>query len=250
MFASDEQARAIEGVGRGLTWEWVDRPTDGAVPDWARGVRVEWMEGYANPPHYTVLTRSDPTDWTKVFRREGSRYLAESGDGRAACYYHSGEPQLTKLTRRLHSLVRCTPAGDGAAARKLPRDPWRYSRGTYHWDEVYEAWATPQQEGFAGSTFWVDLDDGRRVALRGPWHGPSPRGYLDVAAEWPSERGGTKWPHRLGITISEDALVQLLALYQAHMPVARVSNGRRTWVEAVRPDWDRPKSVRLAEGRL
>jgi hypothetical protein len=110
------------------------------------------------------------------------------------------------------------------------------------------AWATPQDHGFGGSVYVLQLDDGRQVALRGPWHGPTPPGYVDVGGLGVRRPGVPKWQHSGAGCISEDVLCLLLARYQAHLRVARVTQGRRSWIEAVRPDWDRPKSVWLAEG--
>jgi hypothetical protein len=242
VFASDEQNLAIRGGVGPASFEWLTPPEGPQpIPFWAKGLTVEWMDGYCNPPHYTVKTVENPRDWPrKVFTREGSRYLALSGDGRAECYYHSGEPKLCPLMRRVHSLVGMYAPG------KLPGpSSWRFHAGKYHWDEVYYALATPQQEGFGGDSYTLHLDDGRTVVLRGPWHGPSPAGYLDVGfscpSKWPS---GKPYRSLLGGTISEEVLILLLARYQPHLRIARVTEGGRTHVEAVREDWDVPKNFR------
>lgn len=231
MILSDEQMAVVQhGSGTGPTYEWVDLPVGPQpIPAWAKGLHINWLDQYENEPSYTVKVPKDfePRDWPgKRYRIEGTRYLAESGDGRASCYYHSSALTLRPLKHR----HRCLPV---LPAR--PRRPdGRIMEGWYwpiqYWHEDVLCWATDQDRGFGGSNIAVPLEDGRIGVLRGPWHGPSPEGYLDCG----TGRGAC--------LISEELLLLLIARHHAHLRVARVTEHGRTRIQAVREDWDAPKA--------
>lgn len=242
MYVSDEQAAAA-GYGRQAmpTFEWVDLPVGPQpLPDWAKGLRINWMDRYHCAPSYTVKTDQRVALWPgMVYEKQGDRYLAKSDDGRARCYYHAGEPKLTELKQRQICYPVSPPDAPGTPYSKSGK--WWCSQGKPSgklWQSTYVGWATYQDDGFGGDNIPVLLTDGRWVMLRGPWHGACPPGYAEV---------GTS--RHEALTITQDLLCLLLARYQAHCRVARVTQGKRSWIEAVRPDWDKPKSVWLAEGR-
>lgn len=238
MILSDEQ---MSVVMHGLpqperTWEWVELPVGPQpMPHWAKGLKVEWMDGYMNAPHFTLETPKnfDMGSWPGMtYRKYGSRYLSESGDGRARCYYHQGELALRPL-RAKHKFLT-------VYANPVPRNKHGYIESDHyfpmHWSNMeVMCWATPQECGFGGENIGIRLDDGRPAVLRGPWHGPAPDGYLDCG----STGSG-------GILISEEVLIVMIARFYPHCRVARVRQGTRSHIEIVRPDWDEPKSVFMA----
>lgn len=242
MHLSNEQMSVVRfGRGAAPTYEWVDVPVGPQpLPAWARGLKIHWMDGYANAPHYTVKTDRALQHWPdQVFTKEGERYLALSGDGRARCYYAHGEPFITDLEQKMV----CYPVSPPDAPDVVRYDKtgrWFCSEmkpsGRIWWS-TYRGWATQKDRGFGGWSFHIKLDDGRWLMLRGPWHGPTPAGYVDVGGT-----GGSKHPRASGAgTISEDVLILLIAKHYPECRVARVTQHGRTEVQAVRPDWDEPK---------
>ncbi len=230
MFLSDEQnAAAMHGLGREPTYEWVEAPVGPQpIPAWAKGLTIHWMDGYANEPHFTVKTVDSIRDWPgKVFHRDGDRYLAESGDGRADCYYHRGEPALAELTQWTF----CVPVSppDASGLSDYSKTGRWYGQTGKGWRSTYVGWATPQDRGFGGSDFPIKLDDGRWLILRGPWCGASPPGYTHVGTS-----SGAAY-------VSDDVLLLLIARHYAHCRVARVTQYGRTSIQPVREDWDEPK---------
>lgn len=249
MILSSEQMRVVEAGSPGTaSFEWVDVPVGPQpMPPWAKGLEIRWMDGYGNPPCYTVKTDRSLQMWPdQVFRFDGRRYISESGDGRVRCFY-AGEPFIDDLKQGMV----CFPASPPDAPGEYRYDrtgKWFCSEmkptGKRWWSH-YRGWATPQGEGYGGWSFHIKLDDGRWVMLRGPWHGPEPEGYIDVAG-----RGhGSSRASGAG-AISHEALILLIARYRPECRVARVTIRGRTSIEAVRPDWDEPKSIMLERGRI
>lgn len=239
-YASDEQMAAIRGGGRPDSYEWVDLPVGPQpIPTWCRGLTIDWMDGWANPPRYTIKVDKDfrANEWPgKAYRVEGHRYLAESGDGRASCFYHGGPLALRQMGHRVHSLVGMMPAGGpfNTHAVKWGTSRAAYWQAKYHWDAPATVWATTQDDGYGGQVFWIPLEDGRTVGLCGPWHGPAPAGYQDA---------GTS--RHEALLVHDDLLTLLIARYYPHCRAARVA-GR---VQAVREDWDEPKAWMDAKRR-
>lgn len=240
MFPSNEQNAAIRhGFGDAPTYEWVDLPVGPQpLPAWAKGLTISWMDGYMNAPHYTVKTDRSLQTWDdQVFTKEGERYLALSGDGRARCYYAHGEPFITDLKQKMICYP-VTPQDPPGNTQYDKSGRWYCSQmkpsGRIWWLN-YRGWATVKDEGFGGWSFHIKLTDGRWLMLRGPWHGPTPAGYTDV--------GGTGGAG----CISDEVLILLIARYYPHCRVARVTQHGRTEIQAVRPDWDEPKD--WVEGR-
>lgn len=236
MILSDEQSRAAHhGMGREPTFEWVDLPVGPQpLPAWARGLHVDFMIGYGNAPHYTVKTAGRVMDWAgKVFTKEGSRYMATTDDGRAAIFYHNGPVSMQPVRRFM--------AADGILkqyARTVGDwDSENHGREPGEWVDVQKL-CTTQQQGFGGSHVECQMDDGTEVVLRGPWHGQSPPGWMDVG----TTHGG--------LYISEDLFKRLLARFHPEMRCARVTDNIGSHLEAVDGMWDVPKAWLPAEPKL
>lgn len=230
---SDEQMLVVQYATDGVepTYEWVDLPVGPQpIPEWACGLTISWMDGYMNAPHFTVKTRRYVGDWpNQRYRREGRRYMAESGDGRAHVWYHSGEPRMELIGFRRRSLTVLPPKPPGPYDKN--REDWRYNNGPQQWWR-YEVpmLATPVQEGLGGASIYITMEDGTDIALRGPWVGASPPGYDHVG----TSHGA--------MYISDDVLILLIARYYPHCRAARVTQYGRTSLQPVREDWDEPKA--------
>lgn len=237
MILSDEQTGAARLRADVTDWTMVDIPVGPQpIPSWVTGMAVRWMDGYGNNPTCAIRVTEDARTWPdKVFQQSGDRYLARSGDGRAECYYHSGALRPTKLRRWQRA--------DGSFVRGAYISPEIIAAGG-EWGE-WEVLATPQEEGFGGSHYEIMLTDGREVVLRGPWHGPCPLGfqelaYINVNARW-ATRGGD-WTKRGGIgglLIEDDLFIRLFARFLPHLTLARVGK----FLQPVKPEWDAPKHV-------
>jgi len=242
---------------RGDTIEWhvVDRPTGpNLCPEWVTGAYVKWSDGYGNSPDIDIRTNLDARSWPdKVFRKDGERYMAESGDGRAEVYYHSGSIAWRDVTARERI--------DGV------------------WTDVsHSLLCTTAQEGFGGSHYPCRLVDddratlfdgtplaGQTVTLRGPWHGLPPKGWADVAyfdttAKWrpqritkghgsKSTRYHRKWHQQTfvgGLYLTEDLLIRIASTFLPHIELVRVSGPRyEPTIQPIKPEWDAPKCVIL-----
>lgn len=243
MNVSTEQMHAVMGgLGRQVAWRRIERPIGPqALPEWVKGAEINWHDDYGNSPSVRLLVRGDVREWPdKVFTKEGDRFIARHEDGRAEQYSHDGAIERTH--------VNFWKGADGSVRRSPRYDvslwPTTYGYEPGEWVPV-EAWATPKQGGFGGSTIWVNLDDGREVALRGPWHVGSPEGYADVSYSDRSVPFGS----RAGLFITQDLLVRILARFQAHLDLALVDYGYATGVEPMKPEWDAPKTVVMARQR-
>ena len=234
MILSDEQMAVVRHGTKQppATWEWVDLPVGPQpLPHWAKGLEIRWMDEYVNSPSFTLKTPKgfDMRNWPgKCYTKYGSRYLAESGDGRAMCYYHEGELALRPLPARYKFLT--------VYANPPPRNKHGYIELDHyfpmHWSRAeVMCWATTQDRGFGGEHVGIQLEDGRKAVLRGPWHGPAPDGYQDCG----STGSG-------GILISEDVLILMVARFYPHCRVARITQGTRSRIEPVREDWEMPKA--------
>lgn len=238
MNLSDEQmAAARHGLAGDRTWEAVALPIGPQpLPPWAKGLHIDWMDKWSNPPRYIIKADRELRDWeNKVFVKEGSRYMAVTPDGRAEVYYHEG-----RVSR-------------GTALR--------WENGGRRRVEV-QGWVTTQQEGFGGSHFPVFLaaaDEpqlvGQTVYLRGPWHGGAPHGFVECSYHAPAawrgpHRPGSRWWRPWwqqtavgGLFITEDLWRRLVARFWPHVTAARVTDAK--WntnrLEAVREGWHAPK---------
>lgn len=228
---SDEQMLAVRaGTGGVATFEWVDLPVGPQpIPAWARGLTIHWMDKYANPPHLVVKTQEYVGDWpNQRYRREGRRYMSESGDGRAHVWYHD-EPRPERIGFSRKCLTVLPPRPPGPHTDR--QEDWRYRVGPFQrWRLEVDMMATPRDEGLGGSSVYITMEDGTDVALRGPWVGESPPGYQHVG----TGRGA--------LYVSEDVLALLIARYYPHCRAARVTQYGRTALQPVREDWDAPKA--------
>jgi hypothetical protein len=243
MQLSGEQTHAaMAGLGGTLSWARVERPLGPQpLPDWVKGAEVNWHDEYSNSPSVRLLVRGDVREWPgKVFAKEGNRFIARHEDGRAEQYSHDGVIEWTKIN--------FWKGVDGSVHRSPRYDvslwPTTYGYEPGDWVPV-DAWATPKQGGFGGSTIWVTLIDGREVALRGPWHVGAPEGYAGVSYCDRSVQFGS----RAGLFITQDLLVRILARFQAHLELARVDYGYAKGIEVMKPEWDAPKAVMMARER-
>ena len=243
MYLSNEQNAVVMHGTRpaNRSYEWVDVPAGPQpLPDWVCGLHISWMEGYSNPPHYMLKVRGEPWKWEHVYAKDGDRYMSVAPDGhRAHILYHGGELVSTELTRRIRSLVPLPAPIPAEARRGCDYRSWQFKLGSgpwYYWDVPYTKLATYKDRGFGGEAYHIKLDDGREVVLRGPWHGATPPGWVDVGGRG-TGRGGSS-----GMTITEDLLVLLIARYHAECRVARVTQYGHTEIQAVRGDWDEPKA--------
>lgn len=239
MILSDEQMQAVNhGNNRPAYWEWVTMPEGPQpIPGWAKGLHVDWMDGFMNSPSITLKTNTDLRDWgAKRFEKAGSRFMARHSDGRAEVYYHAGAIRMEELQR------------------------WNHHAKVM---EKYQAFATTQQSGFGGHHYPLEIGPvtdrselrGQTVVLRGPWHGGCPAGYAEAAyrdvSRPPSRaRPGSQfwrpWHQQVaigGLYLTNDLFLRLLARFQPHLRVAAVTRGGIfDRLEPVRGDWDAPKA--------
>ena len=265
MILSDEQMRAVNhGYGPEPTYEWVDLPV-GPQPlsFWAKGLHINFMVGYCNTPHYTIKATAELRSWpNKRFHKDGSRYMAVSDDGRAEVYYHDGPISMTPIRR--------FRAADGTI-RKFPK------RFGSHWDDLEPGeWvdvpmlATTQQQGFGGSHYDLQMDDGTVVVLRGPWHGGAPSGFVECAYVFTDrtfyKRRKKRWARDIarrpwwketatgGVFVTEDLFMRILARFAPECRCARVTESgtsllvkgvsktpASSHLEAVHGMWSAPK---------
>lgn len=211
-------------------WHFVDMPVGPQpIPAWAKGLHVDWMMGYGNPPDLRAKAGENPLDWPGIrWRREGDLYITQHPDGRAQFYQHDGAISLQKFkTYR------------GLDANEQP---------IY---EEREVRATTQQEGFAGRHFEITMEDGAPLILRGPWHGKRLPGYrnltcVDMSSRYSATyRNGTPWHRRMGcfgLYVTEDLLIRLVARFLPHLQMARVKRFDVETLEVVDPVWGCPKN--------
>lgn len=207
---------------QGAAWvNWVDLPVGPQpLPAWLRGLHIDWMEAVINPPRVTLKTRGDVLEWpNQVFRQEGSRYISESGDGRAVQYVYAGD---------------------------------------LAWDAGREAWCSTQEGGYGGLCCPITMTGGRKVVLRGPWAGNAPQGYVEVSycdttdvyfRRLSDRGGGDRRPWWLkctvaGLFLADDLLIRAVARFAPTCRIARIraNEDADTGLELVRGDWEIPKS--------
>lgn len=244
-FLSDEQMHAIRDGGS-VSWAPLELPVGPRpLPAWARGLDVDFHDGFGNVPSYRVTTTINPRQWpNKRFRREGAAYIAEHEDGRAEVYYHSGAVRPATV-RRFQ-----TP--DGKLHAHRPYQPFgmhhRRSGHTFMmghgmqpgvWVDV-ERPCTAEQQGFGGSHIDIVLEDGTEMTLRGPWHGGAPKGFVEVGYRDRSSRWGGLGA---GLYLREECFVRLFARYSPHLRLVRYQGPLGERIQALKPEWDCPKDV-------
>jgi hypothetical protein len=264
MFLSTEQTRAVmHGIDNKLSWQEIDRPAGPQpVPDWCKGVHVNWMEGYTNSPHVTLKVTENVRDWpNKRFRKEGSYYRAYHPDGRVEQYAHSGAARLMtiKMFRSADGSIRenrrCGPEwGAEEGLGFIYPDGQRHGMEPGEFVDV-ERLATTAQEGFGGAHIHLVMEDGTDLVLRGPWHVGAPEGFAELAfvdvgkrdaySAW-YERKGLPWHRRTatgGLYLRHDTFTAIMCRFAAHLPLASVTYGGVTTLEPFKPEWNEPKRL-------
>ncbi len=232
MFLSDEQMNVVSGPGVS-TWEPVDLPTGRhPLPAWVCGAHVDWMNGACNAPDVRLKVRGQVYRWPdQRWEKHGSMYISRHEDGRADVLYHNGPISMQKIwDERLRPQV---------LAGELERLP-----------EV-EVMATTKQDGFGGSSYWLKMTDGSDLVLRGPWHGSTPEGYVEVGAVDGADQhfsrwwGSRPWHKRgggPGIYLTEDLFLRIIARYCPHVGMARARHSYGVRLEPYRLEWGALKS--------
>ena len=232
-------------------WSLVDLPVGPQpLPAWAKDMRVNWMDRYANAPDFRLKTNQNLRDWEGMrYAREGSMFIARHPDGRADAYYQNGPLTLTKLKRWR------TPNGTLKCHPRIIKNELEPGG----WVDI-ERLCTRQEQGFGGSHYDLVMLDGTEVTLRGPWHGGAPAGYLDVAyvdmdyyrrnyrgyfakRPWYST-GGTG-----GLFITESLFINIFARFCSHLRLARVNEGHGENLQPLKPEWDAPKAWMQAKAK-
>lgn len=196
------------------TWHFVDLPVGPQpLPNWVLDARVHWYDTYSNPPKIALKCRTSLDEWPdKRWRKEGYFYRAYSDDGRLCQHAHGGALTLNPETGRYVSTL---------------------------------------DEGYAGSQFDLDMEDGTKVTLRGPWRTSPPPGWNEVSfvdLSW-STRGGRKltgpWSRELhfaGAFINDDLFLRIFARFLPHLRCARTNRYGHLELEPV--EGDAPKGMR------
>lgn len=247
------------------TWEEIDRPAGPQqIPSWCKDVHIQWMDGYSNPPDALVKTVGEV--WTdKVFRKDGKRYIAEHPDGRGEMHVHDG----AIITDTVH-VFRSADGTIRQGNRFGPEWGDQPGFGTIHngirsghepgeWIDV-PMLCTTQQDGYGGRHFWIKLDDGRDLILRGPWHCGAPAGYraittvdMDYAKQHGISGRRSPWWKNLGcfgLALREDVYIAVLSRFVAHLPLARVTYDYGTSIEPFKPEWGEPKRFWMEHQRI
>lgn len=219
----------------------VERPVGPQpLPDWVRGAHIAWPRpGWAEAPRVLIKVRGHVHGWPgQAWAKEDtSRYITRHDDGRAKVLYHSGEVSEVVAWRVFVD-------GEPLTYRwiipeRQPGENWHdaarregtKSAADIHLGElrVRSFFSTTKSEGFGGDHFLLDMVDGTELVLRGPWHGGTPPGYVDVTTvdptRHPSERAWYRGLGYFGLYLTEDLYLRILARFCAHAPIVRV-NGR------------------------
>jgi hypothetical protein len=280
---SDEQMAVVHaGTDRKVSWEPVELPTGRqAIPDWCLGIHLNWYHGASNPPEVLLKVNGRVHDWAgKRFVKEGTRsYIARHPDGRLCVDYHDGAVSPCFAYRLVDDTPRRDPHGvrhawqgwkiveaattlEAARLEGAKQLAWLQKNRYFSASaavEVKAAFATTKQQGYGGAVIWITMEDGRDIALRGPWHGGPPPGYVEVRTcdwstysndailtgrsdyKWLGRRECTKPWHKRGSTyglyISEELFVHLVAHFAPHARVLRVTHSYGTRLEAADPAW-------------
>ena len=262
MNLSDEQMAAVHhGASHDIEWHFVDRPIGPQpIPAWCKGVHILWMDGYANAPDVRLKVAGNLRDWpNKRFRKEGSRYIAESEDGRAEQYAHSGtiRPATVKRFQSADGPLRQYRRSgiEWAETGKKGMGQMHAGNGIFadygyepgEWIDVTRL-ATTEQQGFGGAQIDIVLDDGSDLVLRGPWHTGAPEGFVEVAYVDCEKRYRSKLPWQRdggigGLFLRDDLFIRIMSRFAAHVPLVRVKHSYGWRVEPAKPEWDAPKAV-------
>lgn len=232
-------------------WMPIDLPTGRQkIPAWCLGAHVNWRNGYGNSPDVTLKVRGRVAKWEgQRWAKEGKKlYIARHDDGRALAYYHGGSVSLVKMSD-YRNYKHTYDFGPDAVKPEPP--------------PVVEVMATEKQDGFGGAEYWLTMEDGSDLVLRGPWHGCPPEGYVEVHmtdVEYDGYKNSTRynkgkpWHQRSGgggfLYISNALFLRIMAHYLPHARVALVAHSYGTYLEPYRAEWDMPKEQVYTQERM
>lgn len=110
---------------------------------------------------------------------------------------------------------------------------------------------TTKQAGYGGREYFITMQDGTDLALRGPWHGGAPTGYVEAHTHDATKvdpfwaKRGTPW-HRYGccygLYITEELWLRIVARYIPHALVLRVHHSYGVRLELSQAGWNGPKA--------
>jgi hypothetical protein len=209
------------------TFTWIEPPIGPQpLPAWAKGVEIEWMGHFCNPPHLKVKTVGSPMPEGVLWHKDGARYWRRSPEG-----FHEENSHAGSLT----------------------------------WSQVDEAWLTSRDDGYGGRCWRIRMaPEGQFeppfdvVLLRGPWNGDYPAdcdavAYFDMRKRYGRADSRPRPWHKEtftgGVYMTHDLIVRLLARFQPHLRIARVEHHGRVRIEPVKPEWDAPKFVIIERER-
>lgn len=260
MMLSSEQMQAVLGSSREVIWREIERPVGPQpIPEWCKGVHVDWADGYMNSPRVTLKVHGEVGSWPdKRYAIEaGKFYRARHPDGRLCQYAHDGRVALAE--------IQMFKSEDGTIRQYRREGPEWFDASRYppgcevfpkhgpepgDWVKV-EMLCTAAQGGFGGSHFHLPMEDGQTIVLRGPWHTGAPDGYAEVTFVDTSRgrrwaRPGTRW-HQwggcFGLFLRDDVFIAIMSRFAAHLHLVAVTERGRTSIQPVKPEWDAPKSV-------
>lgn len=232
---SDEQMNIVLGAGIS-SWADCTLPTGRhTLPDWCLGAHIDWGNGHCGAPRLILKVRGQIHTWPgQRWIKEGRKmYIARHDDGRALAYYHDGSISREKLLDRRRP--------DGGYFQMVADC------------KTVEVMATTKQDGFGGAESWLTMEDGSDLVLRGPWHGGTPAGYVEVTlCDVTSRLYSGKWdlarPWYLKYSggflyIKEELFLRIVAKHCAHAKVALVGHSYGARLEAYRAEWAMPKAA-------
>lgn len=255
MLISSEQTRAaMHGTAHAIEWSIIDRPVGPSplVPEWCKGVHVNWMDEYSNSPDVRLKVHGSARRWeNKRYRQEGDHFRAYHPDGRMEQYSQKGPLRLDKVKR--------WQSPDGSLRNYAPTEEigtWnsatlKHENPTGKWIEV-DRLCTRQEQGFGGSHYDLTMEDGTEIVLRGPWHTSGPEGYsevayVDVTDDWARRvKGKRKWwqlTGMAGLHVRDDVFVAIMSRFAPHLELASVKEYGIADIQPLKPEWDAPKCV-------
>lgn len=262
----DDVARDVAHTGnaasaRDYSYELVDAGAGPRVlPSWLAGAQVRWAWGYSNRPELEFCFSRSPLAGVRYRKEAGSKgWFGTNPEGDCfETHWHGGAVSMTEFERNVG-----WDTSDG-----------KYAPGAKMLKEPYHMLATTQQKGYAGRHFDVIMAEdspqypGETIRLRGPWHSGSgvPGTVQVVGVVWDDAarakeqamrprfrrgwRGATKC---FGYVVREQVIIDALATFLPHLPIARVTSGPdregkvRRWIEPCLPQTGAPRLMTTAQ---